>query len=104
MHDSLHTLLQEWKVEPPPNPDFRAEAWGRILERKRRLSYRLWSATQNMVGRPAWAPAVVVIMLIAGAATGQAWHKREERRERTAGLSAYVLAVNPVMHAAIIPQ
>jgi hypothetical protein len=104
MHDSLHTLLQEWNVEPTPNPDFRAEVWGRILERRRRYSYRFWSGIQNVVGRPVWAMAVVVIMFIAGAATGQAWQKREERRERTAGLSAYVLAVNPVMHAAIIHQ
>ena len=104
MHDSLHTLLQEWKVEPSPNADFRAEVWGRILERKRRFSYRFWSGTQKIVGRPAWATAAVVIRLIAGAATGQAWQEREERRERTAGLNAYVLAVNPVMHAAIIQQ
>jgi hypothetical protein len=101
MHDSLHTLLQEWKVEPAPNPDFRGEVWGRILERKRRFSYRCWRRTEDIVGHPAWATVIVAIMLIAGAATGKAWQKREERHERMAGLSAYVLSVNPVVHATI---
>lgn len=56
------------------------------------------------MGHPVWATVVVAFMLVAGAATGQAWQKRAERREQTAGLSAYVLAVNPVMHAASIQQ
>ncbi|MDO8540193.1 MAG: hypothetical protein Q7S40_07080 [Opitutaceae bacterium] len=100
MQDSLHTLLHKWKVEPAPNPDFRAEVWGRIAERKRRFSYRIWSRTEDIVGQPAWATVVVAVMLIAGATTGNVWQKREERHVRTAGLRAYVLAVNPVAHAA----
>lgn len=101
MQDSLHILLHEWEVEPAPNPDFRAEVWGRIFERKRRFLYRFWSRTEDIMGHPAWATAVVAIMLIAGAATGQAWQKREEQHLRMAGLNAYVLAVIPVVHATI---
>ena len=100
MQDSLHTLLLAWKVEPASSPDFRAEMWGRIAERKRRFSYRFRSRTEDIVGQPAWAAVVVAFMLIAGAATGSTWQKREERHVRTAGLRAYVLAVNPVAHAA----
>ena len=91
--------MHEWKVEPPASPDFRAEIWGRIAERKRRLTYRFWRRTEDLVGQPAGAMVAVVLLVIAGAATGETWQKREERQVRTAGLRAYVLAVNPVAHA-----
>ena len=45
---------------------------------------------------------VVAVMLFAGTATGNAWRGRGAILERTAGLAAYVLAVNPVAHAATI--
>ena len=102
MPDSLRTLLHQWEVKPAPEPNFRAEVWRRIAERKRRLSFRIWSRTEETIGQPAWAAIVVAVMLFAGTATGNAWREREVRHERTAGLTAYVLAVNPVAHAATI--
>lgn len=100
MQDSLHTLLQSWKVNPAPDPDFRAAVWRRIAARKQRLSFRIWSRTEDIVGQPLWAAVVVAGLLLAGAASGNAWQKYEARHERVAGLGAYVLAVNPVAHAA----
>lgn len=102
MQDSLHTLLQQWKVNPAPDPDpdFRAAVWRRIAARKQRLSFRIWSRTEDIVGQPLWAAVVVAVLLFAGATSGNVWQKYEARHERVAGLGAYVLAVNPVAHAA----
>lgn len=99
MQDSLRSLLHEWEVKPAPDPNFRAAVWRRIAARKQRLSYRIWSATEEFVGQPVWAAAVVVVLLFAGVVSGNVWQKYEARHERVAGLSAYVLAVNPVAHA-----
>lgn len=102
MQDSLHTLLHQWEVRPAPDPNFRSEVWRRIAERKQRFSFRFWSRTEEIIGQPAWAAVVVAAMLLAGTASGNAWREREVRYERNAGLAAYVLAVNPVAHAATI--
>lgn len=99
MQDSLRTLLHEWEIKPAPDPNFRTAVWRRISARKQRLSYRLWIRTEAVAGDPVWAAAIVAILLFVGAASGSAWQKFEARHERVAGLSAYVLAVNPVAHA-----
>lgn len=100
MQASLRSLLHEWEVTPAPDPNFRAAVWRRIAARKQRLSYRIWSATEELMGQPVWAVAVVAVLLIAGAVSGTAWQRYEARHERVGGLRAYVLAVNPLAHAA----
>ena len=104
MQDFLHTLLHEWKVEPASDPNFRGKVWGRIAERKRRLSFRVWCKIEKIVAQPVWAAAAVAAMMFIGTAAGNAWREREVRHERTAGLTAYVLAVNPVAHVASLPR
>lgn len=100
MQDSLHTLLQQWEAKPTSDPNFRAAVWRRIAARKQRLSYRTWSRTEQFVGQPFGAAIVVAAVLFAGALSGNLWQKREMRLERVAGLNAYIIAVNPVAHAA----
>lgn len=100
MPDSLRSLLHEWEVKPAHDPNFRAVVWRKIAARKQRLSYRLWNRTETFVGQPVWAAAVVGALLFVGAVSGNAWQKYAVRHERLVGLSAYVLAVNPVAHAA----
>ena len=100
MQDSLRSLLHEWEVKPVLDPNFQAAVWRRITVRKQRLSYRIWNRTEAFVSQPVWAAVVVAVLLFVGAASGNAWQKYEARHERVAGLSAYVLAVNPVAHAA----
>ena len=100
MQDSLRSLLHEWEVKPAPDPAFRADVWRRIAARKRRLSYRIWNGMEALLGQPVWAAAVVAVLLFVGAASGNVWQKYEARHERVAGLSAYVLAVHPLAHAA----
>lgn len=103
MHDSLHTLLHEWEVKPAPAPNFRADVWRRIAERKRRLRTRVWSRTDDILGQPAWAAAVVAVMLTVGAIGGNAWREHKYLQERAAGFTAYVVAVNPVARAGTLP-
>lgn len=104
MQDSLHTLLHEWKVEPPSDPNFQGKVWGRIAERKRRLSYRVRSYIEEVVTQPVWAAVIVAAMMLVGSAIGGTWREHEIQRERAAGLSAYVLTVNPVAHVASLQQ
>ena len=100
MQDPLRTLLHEWEVKPAVGSNFRTEVWRRIAERKRRVSFRLWSRIEAVVGQPAWAVVVVTFTLVVGAATGSAWREHKMRGERVAGLAAYVLSVDPVARAA----
>lgn len=100
MQDPLRTLLHEWEVKPAVDPDFRTEVWRRIAERKRRLSFRLWSRTEAVIIQPPWAAAVVAFTIIVGAATGNAWREHRARGERDTGFAAYVMAVDPIARTA----
>ena len=102
MQDTLHNLLQQWEVALAPDPNFRASVWGRIAAHKQRLSFRIWCRTEEFVGRPAWAVLVIATLLVAGGVSGNAWHAHRVQDERAAGLVAYVLAVDPVAHAATL--
>lgn len=104
MPDPLRTLLHEWEVKPAVDPDFRAQVWRRIVQRKRRLSFRLWNRAEAIIGQPVWAAAVVAVTLSVGAVTGNAWREHQVRGERAAGLNAYVLAVDPVVHVATLQR
>ena len=104
MQDSLHSLLHEWTVRPASNPNFRADVWRRIEVRKQRLTYRLWSRTEAIIGQPLWATTAVAAMVLLGATSGNTWRQHELQHEQRAGLTAYVLAVNPVAHAASLER
>jgi hypothetical protein len=102
MQDSLHSLLHEWEVTLAPDPNFRAAVWGRIAAHKQRLSFRIWRRTDELVGQPGWATALVAGLLLVGSLSGNAWHAHRLQDERVAGLTAYVLAVDPIAHAATV--
>lgn len=89
-----------WETKPSPDVDFRAAVWRRILVRKQRLSYRILSRAEAIVEQPVWAATFVLALLFAGAMSGNLWQNYQARHERFAGFRAYVLAVNPVAHAA----
>lgn len=100
MPDSLQRLLHEWEVKPEPDPAFRAAVWRRITARRQRFVYRVWNRAEAIASRPIGAAAVFSVLLFAGATLGNAWQSHGARQEQVAGLRAYVLAVNPVAHAA----
>jgi hypothetical protein len=102
MQDSLHHLLHPWEVRPAANPNFRTDVWRRIEARKHRLSFRLRTRAESIFAQPVWATAMLVVMLVAGSVTGNAWRRHEMQEERTAGFMSYVLAVNPAAHEAAL--
>lgn len=99
MQDSLQSLLQQWTVKPRSNPNFRAEVWRRIDAQKKRRG--LWSRAEAIIGQPLWATAAVMMMVLMGATIGNKWRLHVVHQEQRAGLTAYVLAVNPIAHAAV---
>lgn len=102
MQDSLHSLLHEWEVTLVPSPLFRAAVWGRIAAQKQRLSYRTWNRTEELAGRPVWATALVATLLLIGGLAGNAWRAHRVQDEHVAGLTAYVIAVDPIARAATV--
>jgi hypothetical protein len=104
MQDSLRSLLHEWTVHPSSNPNFRTEVWRRIEARRQRLAFRLWSRTEALIGQPLWATTAIACMLVLGITTGNTWREHAQQQAQRAGLTAYVLAVNPVAHAVALER
>jgi hypothetical protein len=89
---SLSRLLQEWRVQPPADPNFRPGVWQRI----RRRSAETWSSyLQARLG------ALAVLAVSVAGWAGHAAGRAELDSLRDAMVTAYLVELDPRVHAAM---
>lgn len=72
-NDSLSPTLQQWRVVPRSNPNFRAAVWARIDAAARPSTWTKFARAH---------PAIVTAFVVAGVLLG-AWSGQNEAREHT---------------------
>lgn len=96
-HDSLGRILRRWRVQPPADPEFRPHVWRRIEAR----SHPTWPAYLRSHAA-AWSVAAVLI-ISAGALTGQAAARAHARADREALVTSYLVGLDPRAQALLKP-
>jgi hypothetical protein len=71
-NDPLSSELQQWRVEPSSNPQFRTSVWAKIEATRRAASWSSFARAH---------PALVTVFLASGALFG-AWSGRVQAREQ----------------------
>ena len=95
--DSLSRTLQDWRVAPPADPNFRPDVWRRISRRSRES----WGGyvRAHLVS---WSLAAVVAISIAGLG-GRAAGKARLDAAREAMATAYLVELDPRVQAKLRP-
>jgi hypothetical protein len=96
-NDPLSRVLAEWRVQPPPHPNFRPDVWQRI----RRQSRESWAnyIRGHMAG---WTMAALVAVTAAGWA-GLAVGRAQLDAKRDAMVVAYLVDLDPRVQAKLRP-
>jgi len=99
----LRQVLGAWQVSPRPAPGFKSAVWRRIAAQEGHPAgffgiLRDWLSAQ--LPKPAYAAAILVITVVAGAtaANMRAGHVREQYRLDAA--RRYLASIDPMMRAA----
>lgn len=92
-NDPLSRTLAEWRVQPPPDPNFRPGVWQRI----RRRSVDTWG-TYVQAHRGAWSAVAILAASFAGWAGHQAG-RAEFDSQRDAMVTAYLVELDPRVQA-----
>jgi hypothetical protein len=95
--DSLPRVLQEWRVRPPLNPQFRPAVWQRIAQRSRES----WAGYVRTHGAT-WMIASLVVIGVAGW-TGHAVAQTKMAADREAMVVAYLVGLDPRVQAKLRP-
>ena len=93
--DTLAETLQQWKVRPPADPNFRDSVWRRI-DRRSLDSWPVYLRSHAAT----WA-AVAVLTLGAAAYTGRATARARVRAEREAMVVTYLVDLDPRVQATL---
>jgi hypothetical protein len=95
--DSLSETLQQWRLRPVPDPQFRPAVWQRIAQRSRES----W-ANYVRPHRRAWTVTTVVVLSVAGW-TGHATAQAKVAAEREAMVVTYLVSLDPRVQAKLRP-
>lgn len=96
-HDSFSDALQQWRVRPPPDPNFRPAVWRRISRRSRET----WASYVQAHLLP-WSVAAAVAVAVAGW-TGHAAARAKLDADRDAMVVTYLVQLDPRVQAKLRP-
>jgi hypothetical protein len=94
---SLSALMQQWRLRPARNPQFRPAVWQRIRQRSRES----W-ASYVRAHRLSWGVATLVVLGVAGW-TGHAAAEAKLATDREAMVVAYLTELDPRVQAKLRP-
>jgi hypothetical protein len=95
--DPLSAVLQQWRLRPSRNPQFRPSVLQRIQQRSRET----W-ASYVRAHRLGWSVATVVVLGVAGW-TGHAAAEAKLAADREAMVVAYLIELDPRVQAKLVP-
>ena len=91
--DPLSSVLRDWQVKPPGDPQFRPRVWARI-EAERALAAAPLSWTGFARGHAAVIAGVLVMATVAGAVGGRAQARAQVAEDSARIASAYVQSLD----------
>ena len=95
--DPLPEILQQWRVRPTRDPEFRPAVWRRIAQR----SHETWAGYVR-AHRLAWCVAALAVIGGSGW-TGHAAARAKVAAEREAMVTAYLVELDPRVQAGLRP-
>jgi hypothetical protein len=95
--DSLSKVLQDWRVKPPADPNFRSAVWLRIGRR----NSATWPAYLR-AHTAAWSLATLLALSTAGYA-GRTLARTHVRADREAIVVTYLVELDPRVQAVLKP-
>lgn len=90
-------MLRDWRVQPPPDPDFRHKVWQRIGD----TGAATWPAYLR-AHLAAWSVAAVLAIGVAGF-TGRALAQARVQADREAMVVSYLVELDPRVQAVLKP-
>src|SRR5829696_106989 len=95
--DDLSTVLQQWRLRPAPNPEFRPRVWQRIAQSSR-------DSWANYVRGHRLGLAVATVVVIGAAGwTGHAAAEAKLTQDREAMVVSYLVGLDPRVQARLRP-